>query len=51
LRVIAMCQTLSQTVYLSSQRTSCGGSHWQPIDGGSVGKDRDETGQIATRLG
>jgi hypothetical protein len=41
----------SQTVYLSSPHTSCGGSRWQPIDGGSVGEDSDETGQISTRLG
>jgi hypothetical protein len=27
------------------------GSRWRLSDGGSVGKDRDETGQIATRLG
>lgn len=38
-------------VYLSSPHTSCKGSHWRPIDGGSVGKDSDETRQISTRLG
>src|SRR5215467_6779978 len=47
----SMCQTLSQTVYLSSPHTSCRGNRWRPIDGGSVGKDSDETGQLSTRLG
>jgi hypothetical protein len=49
---VAIGQTRAgQTVYLSSPRTSCGGSRWRPIDGGSVGKDSDETRQISTKLG
>ena len=47
----SICQTPSQKVYLSSPHMSCEGSRWRRIDGGSVGKDSDETGQISTRLG